>query len=351
MLNWRLRTLKSPSAMILLRMILLVACCAVVLQTQTGYGTTIELPGIDCAKPKGPLDSEICADKAMKEWWVGVLTRDALTLNPGRRDAINAKQQEWITLRGLCADPDGTMACSYALYDEHIAAVVDESIQPLWRQSAATPGETLAALKPLSSPLAKLYADLLTHATADESIAAFLTFADNLRFDGAVWKNGPAVALPCTLVEKYPRLLLVTRPGSGRLSHDCDWEPEPAPVRDFLKNNLRALENWFERCHGGGRAYHAWAVYSFVVGDRMRYFPRSYVTDRLASIDAPDKPWPMPQAVEAWYADPDYRKAQIALSDYYRVDFRLSQEEAETAATRALWDGRNTMVNPAACLD
>ena len=349
--------------MTLLRIILLLACCAAALQTQAGYGTTIDLPGIDCAKPKGQLESETCADKAMKEWWVGALTRDALTLNPERRDAINAKQQEWITLRGLCANPDSTLACVYALYDEHIEALLKESIQPLWLQSTANPERAIADFRPLTSPLAKMYADLLTHATADESLVAFSTFAESLRFDSAVWKNGPAVILPCALVEKYPRLLLVVRPdlksareierpvmGCDRYLEDIVRHSMPDEVRQFLKADPLALESWFERgCEATTRM--AWARYSRVVDIRMRYFPRSYLTDRLASTDAPDKPWPASQEVEAWYSDPGYRKAQAALSVHYRLGFSLPRDEADTAATRALWDSRNTMDDPAACLD
>lgn len=343
-----------------LRMSLLFAFCAAALQTEAAHGTSIDIPPTDCTKPKDALDTRICADKAMKEWWVDELYEDALSLNPRRRDAINTARKEWIILRDQCADPDGTMACAYALYDERINAVIKGNIQPFWLRSADNPAQALGDFRPLSSPLAKMYADLLTHALSDESVTAFSAFAEGLagQFDTEVWKNGPAVVLPCALVEKYPRLLLVLRPAfdgardTDRIqpAMDCEWDPVPESVRDFLKNNRRALENWFERCGGESTVYRPWAKYSFVVGDRMRYFPRSYVTDRLAAIDAPDKPWPTPQEIETWYSDPDYRKAQVVLGTYYLLHFRLAPEESELAAARALWDGRNTMANPTACL-
>jgi uncharacterized protein len=346
----------------LLRIILLFACCVVVFQTQAGYGNSIDIPPIDCAKPTDKLDAEICADKAMKEWWLETLYRDALTLHPEHRDAINAAQQEWIVLRDQCADPEATLACVYALYDERTNAVLDESIQPLWLDSAANPAQTLANFRSLTSPLAKLYAELLTHALSGESIAAFSTFAESLaeRVDSEVWENGPAIVLPCGLVEKYPRLLLLARPALDSAkdvplpaietyTHTyayCRWEPGPDLVTDFLKTNPLALANWFERCQIQDAHYWYYARYDTVVDERRRYFPRSYLTDELTSTHEPERPWPTSQEIETWYSDPDYRKAQVALATYYLLHFRLTQEESETAAARALWDNRNTMDDP-----
>ena len=100
---------------------------------------------------------------------------------------------------------------------------------------------------------------------SDESIADFLTFAGIFgeRFESEVWEDGPAVFLPSALVDKYPRLLLVTRPDFDKardtghprpamdfgliLDDEARYSP-PDEVRKFLKANARALENWFERC-------------------------------------------------------------------------------------------------------
>ena len=96
----------------LLRMLLLSACCAAAFQTRTGLANSIDLPPIHCAKPVDGLDAEICADKAMKEWWMEALYQDALIVDPGHRDEINAARQAWIALRDQCGDPDATLACT-----------------------------------------------------------------------------------------------------------------------------------------------------------------------------------------------------------------------------------------------
>jgi hypothetical protein len=85
---------------------------------------------------------------------------------------------------------------------------------------------------------------------------------------------------------------------------------------------------------------------------RLARFPSSYLSDELSWTEAPGEPWPTAEAIESadWTGDPKYVAAKTALAGFYRKRFGLSAAEAETAATRALWDNRIRVGNPATCL-
>jgi uncharacterized protein YecT (DUF1311 family) len=331
-------------------------------------------PSFDCTKANRVIEAAICDANELRayDWWLAAIYGDALALAaPERAAELKEEQRDWLKERDDSCELDKTpmppphvdkqISCLMGVYDKRIQAIAARSIDPIWKAAAGDPVDALDRLRPLHSPLAARYAGILTHAQSDEPVTDFVSFAEAEL--GPEWSLSPftgEIHIPCGLVEWYPRLLLVSRPFNGSSADsllpdiDCGWDAYqeyPEPVATFLKDNPLTLKNWFTRCYDEGTIFRAYARDSWLRALRLARFPRSYLSDRITWLMAPEKPWPSgaESAADDWAQASDFKAAKDALADLYRGRFGLSQTEAETAAERALYDNRNQMDRPESC--
>lgn len=359
--------------------IVLFALLAVTALLTGGRGSRADAlgPSFDCAKAIRPAEVVICSDDELKllDWWLAAVYRDALAVSPDRAADLQDQQRRWLVERDHVCDlasvtlpvkrDEKLIACVTRRYFDRTAALVRKSIEPIWQNAGADPARALAALEPLHSPLAVTYADLLTHALANESMKAFSDFSGAIAervADTPVWKYGPGIHIhmPCTLIERHPRLLLVARSYFGSSMDlslpeiDCsdgDYQAYPKPVARFLRFEPGSYQNMFDRCAFQGTIFHAYARDLRLLQLRMARFPASYLSAELSQTFSPETPWPATDTIETadWSAPKAYQHARNSLAAYYRTRFRLSTKDATLAASRALWDSRYEGENPTGC--
>jgi uncharacterized protein YecT (DUF1311 family) len=331
-------------------------------------------PSFDCSKAKIAAEKVICDHDFLsaQDLSLALAYSDALTISPAKAVAIKDEQRRWLKERNkLCGLKEAQIAgqafhCLAELYGHRLEYIENESFGPVWQNAADDPADALARLRPLRLPRARVYARYLAHALSDEDVKAFATFVDDLaeelgNANSASGVDYSDLLIPCRLVERYPRLLLAGRAYFGSTKDlmlpniECkDWDRGvPKEIDNFLKNNPLTRQNWFDRCSGGGGTiFAAYGRDLRLHALRLARFPRSYLSDHVTWTQTPDQPWPTPEQIENanWVDDAGYEKARDALTAFYRQRFRLRAEDALTAATRAIWDNRETAENPAACL-
>jgi len=344
-------------------------CISLALLSVTTDAADVPGPSFDCSKASRRVETVICGADELRsyDWWLTAVYGDALEAAREHAEALEKEQGRWLKLRDRSCGLDGApmqashgsqVGCLMRLYIERVSVIAAKSIDPIWQAAAANPEGALDRLRRLQSPLAHRYADMLTHARSDEPIAAFVSFAESDL--GPAWQISPftgEIHIPCALIERYPRLMLISRPFNGSSADallpdidcgDAAYQDYPKPVGAFLKNNPMTLQNWFNRCVDGGTIVHAYARDLWLRGLRLAQFPRSYLSDRITWLVEPEKPWPSVEEVAAdrWAQHSDFKKAEAALVDRYRRRFGLSQRNAQTAAERALYDNRIGLENP-----
>lgn len=336
------------------------------------------IPSFDCNKAHEKAEFLICAVVELEELDAALdaIYRDALTVSRERASTVKQEQLDWLKKRNhACAldDTDATAAsagddqkrisCMADIYRDRISALIAQNISPVLQSAIHDPQRALSQLRPLQSPLAVAYTDLLTHILADESATDFVTSFEALaeRYSGqdANLRYFDPITIPCGLIERYPRLLLAGRPyfwssldvDLPHTSCDDDYQAYPAAVGGFLTHNEKTLQQWAARCTPDGTAEDGFARYIWLHELRMARFPRSYLTETVTWLDSPDKPWPSQDTLahSDWNSDPDFLHAHNALTDYYHRKFGLGQAEAAMAATRALWDNRDMSEDPGQC--
>jgi uncharacterized protein len=340
-----------------------------------GAPAEAELPGpaFDCAKAASPAESTICRYDPLKvrDWWLDLTYRDALALDAGHAPALKAEQRRWLKERNaLCGLTEAEIAekafyCLIRLYDDRIDALTSASLAPVWRDVASDPQAALNTLQPLRGPLARVYADILSHALAkDESLRQFSNFtsdlAERIGNSSSFWQQGPmpAVKVPCSLVERYPRLLLVGQTYFGNAmdldlpSLDCLGDSpisSLAGVSEFLAENPFTLRSVYDRCEEkDGSFFVSLREYISQLQFRLERFPTSYLSPALGPTGSPGESWPETEAIDRanWSGGPNYEDARQSLAAYYTERFKLAPADATTAAARALWDNRYSR-NPA----
>ncbi len=328
-----------------------------------------ELPGpsFDCAQAKSEAESRICKSEPLKvrDWWLDLAFRDSLVLDPSHADALKSEQSRWLEKRDtLCDLPPEQLAeraffCLVRGYDDRIKALESASIVPIWKNSSRDPNAALKALQPLQGPLARVYADILSHALAEgESIRDFSNFttalAEHIGGSSGFWRQGPnpEVVVPCALVESFPRLLLVGSPYFGNAmdtqlpSLDCASDGSrlmPSAVARFLASNPFTDRGAYNHCGAREGTYFVSLAYSLARQElRLARFPDSYLSDDLGAWRDYSTTWPTNEAIARmdWSGGPGYPEAQQALAAYYTERFKLPPAQAATAAARALWDNR-----------
>jgi uncharacterized protein len=329
-----------------------------------------ELPGptFDCAKAVSPAETTICRYDPLKvrDWWLDLTYRDALALDPGHAPALEAERQRWLEERnalcGLTAAEihEKAFYCLIRLYDARIDALTSASLAPVWRDVAHDPQAALNTLQPLHGPLARVYADILSHALAkDETLRQFSDFtgdlAEHIGNSSSFWRQGPSptIKVPCSLVERYPRLLLVGQPYFGNAidldlpSLDCAEDSPtsyPADVSQFLTGNPFTLRSVFDRCdEKGGSFFVSLDHYISRLQFRLERFPGSYLSTGLGPTGGSlEESWPETEAIDRadWSGGPSYEDARRSLAAYYTERFKLAPADATIAAARALWDNR-----------
>lgn len=325
-------------------------------------------PSFNCSQARTETEHFVCGhdDLAEQDLALDQIYRDALMVSSKQADAIKQEQRRWLSQRdhaclfdNLQDSPDRDnkrFGCLWKLYINRIHALIAQNIDSVIESAMRDPRAALARLQPLHSPLAVAYTDLLTHALSDESIEDFSAFAEALalRHQGPDSALSPFVpiSMPCGLVEKYPRLLLVSRPYFGSSldiilpTITCAIDAYPAEVSAFFEKNEKTMEVSIARCEaeiGQGTMLHAFYRDEWLHMLRLSQFPRSYLTETVTWTDTPQKPWPSQRmlATSDWNGDQLFLRARDALANYYRQQFNLAPADAETAATRALWDNRS----------
>jgi uncharacterized protein len=331
-------------------------------------------PSFDCTKSSRAVEAVICEANELRsyDWWLASVYGDALVLAaPEHAAELKEEQRNWLKERDASCDLDKTpmppprvekqVSCLMGVYDKRMQEIAAASVIRIWKAAAVDPVDALERLRPLHSPLAKRYADILAHALSEEPVADFVNFAEaNL---GPEWAMSPFITdihISCGLVEWYPRLLLMSRPFNGSSADsllpdiECGGDASqeyPKPVGAFLEKNPRTLKNWLTRCYGEGTIFRAYARDTWLRALRLARFPRSYLSDRITWLMEPEKPWPSGAeiAMDDWAQEPDFKAAKSALANLYRGRFGLPEVEAETAAERALYDNRNESEKPESC--
>lgn len=328
-----------------------------------------ELPGpsFECAKALSPAETTICRYDPLKvrDWWLNLTYRDALALEPRQTSALKTAQRRWLIERNaLCGlaeaeIPEQAFHCLIRLYDDRIDALTAASLAPVWRDVARDPQAALSILQPLRGPLARVYADILSHALdRAETVRQFSDFtgdlAEKIGNSSSFWQIGPMppIKVPCALAEQYPRLLLVGQPYFGNAmdldlpSLDCTDDRAvdfPAAVGRFVAENPFTLQSVYDHCdEKAGSFFVSLSQYISQLWFRLQRFPTSYLASGLGPSGAPDKPWPETEAIGRadWSGGPRYEDARDNLAAYYAVQFKLAPGDAATAAARALWDSR-----------
>jgi uncharacterized protein YecT (DUF1311 family) len=329
-----------------------------------------ELPGptFDCAKAVSPTETTICRYDPLKvrDWWLDLTYRDALVLDSGHAPAVEAGQRRWLEERNaLCGLTAAEIAekafhCLIGLYDARIDALTSASLTPVWRNVARDPQAALNVLRPLRGPLARVYADILSHALdKGETLRQFSNFtgdlAEHIGNSSSFWRQGPnpTIKVPCSMVERYPRLLLVGQPYFGNAMDldlprlDCAGDSpisDPAGVSRFLTGNPFTLRTVFDRCdEKGGSFFVSLSHYISRLQFRLERFPTSYLSTGLGPTGGSlEESWPETEAIDRadWSGGPSYEDARRSLAAYYTERFNLVPADATVAAARALWDNR-----------
>jgi uncharacterized protein YecT (DUF1311 family) len=335
-------------------------------------------PSFNCSQARSKAELLVCSKNEIAELDLALnqVYRDALAVSPDRADVVKKQQRAWLSQRDhacsldimpISPDPENKLfGCMLRLYTDRLHAVIVQNLDPVLQSAIHNPRDALARLQPLRSPLAVVYTDLLTHALSTESIKDFSDFTEALalRHQGEDSELHPftPISMPCELVERYPRLLLVSRPYFGssldaflpKITCGDSYNTYPAAVGSFLKTNKKTVEASDDRCmvdFSGGTMIHALASDEWLHELRIAYFPRSYLTDTMTFTDTPEEPWPSQQTLTSsdWNSDRQFLRARDALADYYHRKFDLTSADAATAATRALWDNRSKAENPDQC--
>jgi uncharacterized protein len=329
-----------------------------------------ELPGptFDCAQAVSPVEATICRYDPLKvrDWWLDLTYRDALALDPGQAPALEAERRRWLEERnalcGLAAAEirEKAFYCLIRLYDARIEALTSASLVPVWRDVARDPQAALNILQPLRGPLARVYADILAHALAkDETLRQFSDFtgdlAERIGNSSSFWRQGPSppILVPCSMVERYPRLLLVGQPYFGNAidldlpSLDCAEEQPtafPVAVGQFLGRNPFTLQSVYDRCdEKEGSFFVSLSEYISRLQFRLQRFPTSYLSTGLGPTGGSlEESWPEIEVMDRadWSGGPSYEDARRSLAAYYSERFKLVPADASIAAARALWDNR-----------
>jgi uncharacterized protein YecT (DUF1311 family) len=326
-------------------------------------------PSFDCTQAKEPAEQIICADSALRarDLWLALTYRDILALSPEDKTKIQADQRRWLQQRdALCDLPDASRTpgnsdrkafnCLVSLYDDRIATLGGASFEPVFREAAKDPAAALVKLHPLQSPLARVYAELLYHVLADGTADAF----DNFRIDlverihrSTLWIDGPVhhIDIPCSLVDRLPRLLQVGRATYGSTmdlelpGFDCaDEAPAPpASVSALIKADPSTYQAKLDACADRSGTYFTSVEHQLrQLMLRLVRFPRSYLSAAMGPSHAPDETWPTVETIDAadWKDDAAYATAKRDLAAFYGNRYRLSPSDAAAAAARALWDSR-----------
>jgi uncharacterized protein len=326
-------------------------------------------PSFDCMQAAAPAEQIICADSALRarDLWLALTYRDTLALSAEDKAKIQAEQRGWLRQRdALCGLPDASRTpgnadrkafnCLVSLYDDRIATLGGASFEPVFREAAQDPAAALAKLRPLQSPLAKVYAALLDHVLAEGTVDAF----DNFRIDlverihrSTLWIEGPVhhIDIPCSLVDRLPRLLQVGRATYGSTmdlalpGFDCaDEAPAPpASVSALIKADPSTYQARLDACPDQAGTYFTSVAYQLrQLMLRLVRFPRSYLSAAMGPSHAPDETWPATETIDEadWKDDAAYAAAKRDLTAFYGSRYQLSPSDAATAAARALWDSR-----------
>jgi uncharacterized protein YecT (DUF1311 family) len=318
-------------------------------------------PALDCAQATSNAETTICKREPLRvrDWWLDLVYRDALALDPSHADVLKADQSRWLRERdALCGLPPEKLAekafyCLVWGYDDRIAALTATSIAPVWREAARDAEAALKVLQPLQGPLARVYADILAFALAKDLNTDFNSdLAERLYNSSSFWQQGPRqpVVIPCGLAERYPRLLLVGRPYFGNAmdtelpSLDCkDDDPVPPVVSRFLSSNPFTDRGVYNQCPDKDGSYFVSQAYSLDRQElRLFHFPQSFLSADFGPWRELGAPWPTNEAIAQmdWSGTPGYPETQQALAAYYSDRFKLPPAQAATAAARALWDNR-----------
>jgi uncharacterized protein len=328
-------------------------------------------PSFDCEKAGNAGEKLICGDRVLsaQDNLLALVYRDVLSLDPHHADTTKKDQLAWLRDRNRSCGasaaqvPDYAIGCLRSVYSARIDALYHRMMDTIAQRLVQDQAATIAVLQSLQSPEAKQVAQMLSHATTDDD-KTFTAFTYDLdeRFARENHEDihpGPEnLVLPCSLVERIPRLLLTMRAYFGSTldlilpNTDCKPQAAPAVTSKFLLDNPYTRQNWLQRCRGEGTIFYGYERDIDLRELRLVHFPRSYLTPQLASLDAPEEPWPEAEDMEGadWTGDPNFKPAKDALVRLYRQQFRLSAPDAERAAMRALWDSRNKSGDPNMCL-
>jgi uncharacterized protein YecT (DUF1311 family) len=234
--------------------------------------------------------------------------------------------------------------------------------EAVWEQAALDPKRAMEKLKTFSGARARLYAEILEHALSTESDVEFKTFAEGvLSVTGSDERDGvDFIRIPCALIQKFPRLLELTRGFHGGNRDNftpraaCDREDAdlPASVEALLDGSDRSIRNRVTAFACGTIRY-SWYKLERIAEIRMAFVPQIYLEASRPTGNWIAKDWAAPDAVplERWSfaslpnrlafeetVKPGFLQARADLAAHYEQAFGIAAEDAPTAAHRALWD-------------
>jgi uncharacterized protein YecT (DUF1311 family) len=228
-------------------------------------------------------------------------------------------------------------------------------VETIWKTAADDPQGALEKLRTRSKP----YAEILGHALSPESDEAFNKFAEAVLEDTGS-SDGETIYIPCNLIQKFPRLLELTRGyhGGNRDNFtpraDCDVAEAglPASVDQLLDHLDRSIRNSVTSFACGTSRYARFKDIH-LAEIRMAFVPQTYLDPaRPTGHWIADQWTPLTEVpLERWsYAslanriafkrtvEPGFLQARADLAAYYEWALGMKAEDARTAAHRALWD-------------
>ena len=155
--------------------------------------------------------------------------------------------------------------------------------ETVWRAAAGDPQRAMEKLRTHPNAQARLYADILEHALSSESDVEFTKFAE-----GVLWVtgsgDGDSVYISCSLIQKFPRLLELTRGFHGgnrdnftpRADCDVDEAGLPASVDQLLDRLDLSIRNHVTGFACGSSRYHSFKEVR-VADIRMAFVPQTYL--------------------------------------------------------------------------
>jgi uncharacterized protein YecT (DUF1311 family) len=376
------------------------SCLSAVVTTAFGTDTRAgadDEPSFDCVTALTKDEIVICAALSHEDRSLANLFKEVIESLPAdRRTALAADQRRWVGQRNAACGVSNDTDLKPAIWGRLVDCLREQywtrrdylwtarngqpigpptlptpkpsatppEYEAVWSGAASNPERAMEKLRTFSIARARLYAEILEHALSSESDEDFKKFAERV-----LWETGSDdreeaevrfILIPCALMQRFPRLLELTRGfhGGNRDNFtprpDCDVDAAglPASVDRFLDQVDPSIRNRIAS-FGCGTSRYSWYKLVHIAEVRMSIVPQTYLNPGLPTGNWIDVNWAPLTSVplERWsyaslpnrlafekFARPDFLQARADLAAHYMQAFGMAAEDALTASHRALWD-------------